>query len=114
MDNYNGGSSFDIYQILTIILPVVSSVVTWFVARKKRKNDFLADLQTSIDLLSEKYNNALRELVEVKEQNSKLLVSQNEMKQQIALLTQENLTLKRTVDELNERLSNVKTITRTK
>jgi len=113
-NNYNGGSSFDIYQVLTVALPVLSSVITWFVARKKRKNDFLADLQSSIDLLSEKYNAALQELVTVKEQNSKLLIAQNEMKEQIDNLTKENETLKNTVDELNDRLSNVKTITRTK
>lgn len=112
-NNYNGGG-FDIYQVLTVTLPVISSLVTWFVARKKRKNDFLADLQSSIDLLSSKYNDALKELVTVKEQNSKLLIAQNEMKEQISNLTKENETLKNTVDELNERLSNVKTITRTK
>lgn len=115
MDNYNNsGGGFDVYQLLAITLPVVSSVVTWFVARKKRNNDFLADLQASIDLLSEKYNDSLRELIEVKAQNSKLLIAQNEMKEQIENLTKENETLKSTVDELNERLSNVKTITRTK
>lgn len=113
MENYNnGGSSFDIYQLLAITLPVVSSAVTWIVARKKRNNDFLADLQNSIDLLSDKYNATLRELVEVKEQNSKLLISQKDMQVQMIELKRENGELKSTIDELNERLSGVKTITR--
>lgn len=113
MENYNnGGSSFDIYQLLTVLLPIVSSVVTWYVARKKRNNDFLADLQRSIDLLSGKYNEALEELVAVKEQNSKLLIAQQEMKFQIAELKRENGVLKGTIDELNKRLEGVKTITR--
>ena len=46
MDRYSG-SSFDIYQLLALTLPVASSVVTWLGARK-RDNDFLADLQKSL------------------------------------------------------------------
>lgn len=111
MDSYSG-SSFDIYQLLALTLPVASSAVTWLVARRKRDNDFLADLQKSIDLLSEKYNNALQEIVMVKEQNSQLLITQKNMQYQIAELKRENGELKSTIDELNERLAGVKTITR--
>ncbi|MFA6729077.1 MAG: hypothetical protein WCS17_12815 [Prevotella sp.] len=110
MEDYNSGTSFSTY--LAIILPVVSSVVTWWVARKKRNNDFLAELQDSIDLLSQKYNDALQQLVEVRGQNSELLISQKEMKVQMDELKRENSVLKKTIDDLNERLSNVKTITR--
>jgi len=112
MDNYNNGSGTDIFQWLTILLPILSSAVTWFVARKKRNNDFLSDLQSSIDLLSEKYNAALQEIVIVKEQNSTLIITQKEMKLQIAELKRENGVLKGTIDELNKRLEGVKTITR--
>ena len=52
-------------QILTWALPsgFLSSVVTWLVTRRQRNNDFLASLQKSIDLLTEKYTETLNENV---------------------------------------------------
>lgn len=111
-EDYNNGSNM--IEWLTLILPVLSSVVTWWVMRKKRKNDFLADLQSSIDLLSDKYNTTLQELVVLKGQNAQLMIAQDELKAQIEALSQENAALKDTIDELNTRLTGVKTITRTK
>jgi len=110
-EDYNSGSSM--IEWLTVLLPVLSSVVTWWVMRKKRKNDFLADLQSSIDLLSDKYNSSLQDLIIVKEQNAKLMIAQDQMKNQIETLSKENAALKETIDELNTRLTGVKTITRT-
>lgn len=104
----------DIYQILAFGLPPISSAVTWFVTRKQRNNAFLSDLQASIDLLSDRYNAALEELVKVKEQNVQLITNQNELKAQIQDMAKENNMLKETVDELNKRLEGIKTITRTK
>ena len=111
-EDYNNGSNM--IEWLTLILPVLSSVVTWWVMRKKRKNDFLADLQSSIDLLSEKYYTTLQELVVLKGQNAQLMMAQDELKAQIEALSKENAALKDTIDELNTRLTGVKTITRTK
>lgn len=104
----------DIYQMLAFGLPPITSVVTWFVTRKQRNNAFLSDLQASIDLLSDRYNAALEELVKVKEQNVQLITNQNELKAQIQEMAKENNMLKDTVDELNKRLEGIKTITRTK
>lgn len=54
-----------VMQILTWALPsgFLSSVVTWLVTRRQRNNDFLASLQKSIDLLTEKYTETLNENV---------------------------------------------------
>ena len=101
-------------DILYWITPISTSIITWFVSRRKLNNDFLSELQRSIDLLSNKYNETLKELVEVKGQNIKLLTTQAEMDAKITYLTKENAALKSTIDELNEKLNNVKTITRTK
>lgn len=104
----------DIYQMLAFGLPPVTSAVTWFVTRSQRNNTFLSDLQASIDLLSDRYNAALEELVKVKEQNVQLMTNQNELKAQIQEMSKENNILKNTVEELNKRLEGIKTITRTK
>ena len=102
----------DIYQILTYILPFIASIVTWVAARKKRNNSFLSELSGSIDLLSDKYTKTLNELVEVKQQNANLLTSQNELKEQLHVLSKENAALRDTIEELNARLSGIKTISK--
>ncbi len=103
-------------NLLTFSLPAgfLGSVVQWVFSKKKRDNDFISDLQKSIDLLSERYNATLKELIEVKEQNAELLASQKTLTIQVKALTKENDLLRKTVEELNERFTNIKTITRTK
>lgn len=83
----------DIFQ--TYILPIfgssaVASVVTYVFARRKRNNDFLQELQASIELLSTKYSEVLKENVTLKENNAELLANQKE------------LTLK--IDNLNKKV----------
>lgn len=102
----------DIYQILTYILPFIASIVTWVAARKKRNNSFLSELSGSIDLLSEKYAATIKELIEVRTQNATLLTSQNELKEQLHVLSRENAALRDTIEELNARLSGIKTISK--
>ena len=45
-----------ITDLLTYALPsgFLAGAVTWLVSRRKRRNDMLADMQRSIDLLCEK------------------------------------------------------------
>ena len=58
-------------QILAWALPsgFLSSVVAWLVTRRQRNNDFLASLQKSIDLLTEKYTETLDENVRLQADN---------------------------------------------
>ncbi len=103
-------------NFLTFSLPAgfIGSIVQWMFSKKKRDNDFISDLQKSIDLLSDRYNSTLKELIEVKEQNVELLSSQKTLTLQVKALTKENDLLRKTVEELNDRFANIKTITRTK
>jgi predicted RNase H-like nuclease (RuvC/YqgF family) len=79
----------------TDILPYLVSAITgaagWFGGQKKQKNDFLRDLQESINLLSD--------------ENKKLM-------QEVISLRKENIDLRGEVAELNLKLQNVKIITR--
>ena len=81
-------------NLLTYSLPsgFLGSVVTWFASRRQRNNDFLAELQKSIDLLTEKYTKVLEENIILKADNAKLLANQAVMEQKIDTLT-------RTVEE---------------
>jgi len=103
-----------ILGILTLVLPAISSVVTYAVGKNKRKNDFLGNLQGSIDLLSVKYTEALNELALVRKENLELRTLQQQMIIEVNGLKKENAGLRAEVAELNERLINIKTITKTK
>lgn len=83
-----------IYKWLTFTLPIISSVVSWFVSRRVRNNNTLQQLQSSIDLLAEK-NSELYTLV----------VNQNT---QIVKLKKENEELKLQVEESIKRISELK------
>lgn len=74
-----------VMQILTWALPsgFLSSVVTWLVTRRQRNNDFLASLQKSIDLLTEKYTETLNENVRLQADNAHLLANQKVMEEKI-------------------------------
>ena len=61
--------------LLTIIIPLLTAIVGWLFGRRKQNNDFLGELQTSINLLSDNYTKTLNELVLVKKQNTPESVS---------------------------------------
>jgi len=86
-------------QILMWALPsgFLSSVVTWLVTRRQRNNDFLASLQQSIDLLTEKYTETLNENVRLQADNAHLLANQKVMEEKIDALNKK-------VDQLTKQL----------
>ena len=98
--------------ILSILIPIISAVGGWFVGTKKRNNDFISQLQSSIDLLSEKYTATLNKLIEVEKQNADLIIGQNKMIGEMKELQLENGKLQKQVTDLTEQLQNVKIITR--
>ena len=99
----------------------ITGIVTWVATRRKRNNDFLAEMQKSIDLLSQKYNEQLQdnvrlselaislknEIANVRMENRLLLQGQEELKM-------ENISLKEEVNSLRQQLSGIKTITKIK
>lgn len=73
------------------IIAPISGIASYFAGRKKANNDFLRDMQASINLLSDENRKLMAEIVELRKENAKLRIE---------------------VEELNSRLSGVKTITR--
>ena len=84
--------------IVEFSVPIISAIVGYFVGKRKRDNDFISDLQTSIDVLSEK--------------NAKLIKQVVELNDQVVSLKRENAELKAEIASLNTKLDGVKTITR--
>jgi peptidoglycan hydrolase CwlO-like protein len=100
--------------ILTITLPVISSAVTYVVSKRKRNNSFIADLQSSIDLLSDKYTKALNELIMLREENNDLKAMQHELLCSLRRLEAENKELKVVIDDMNLKINKLKTVSRAK
>lgn len=102
----------DITTLIGYIFSALTGIAGWLVGRRKQQNDFITDLQSSINLLAEKNRELLDEVIRLRQQNAELLSNQDEMKKEMATLRKENAGLKKEVEELNLKFSNVKTITR--
>lgn len=84
--------------IITTLVTVATNICTYFVTRRKKQNDFISDLQKSIDLLSDRYTKTLNELVTVRETNLQLTTKVNE-------LIMENKKLKNEIASLSNRIN---------
>ncbi len=79
-----------IYKWLTFTLPVVASVLSWFLGRRTRNNNTLQELQKSIDMLVLKNSELYQRVIE---QNNRIVELQREnyiLKQRVE---QNNLTI---------------------
>lgn len=95
----------DWIQVLGYIIAPISSVIAWLAGRKKSKNDFLQEMQASIDLLVEKNKELVAEVTALRLENSGL-------RYDVQRLATENSKMSKEIEELNARLENVKTITK--
>lgn len=114
MDTY-----IDWGTIIGYCLTPIAGVASYFAGKKTRKNDFLQQLQSSIDMLVEKNNTLLQELITVKGQNAELKVGMNKLslenkglKEGFNRLTEENGVLSKQVEYLTTQLENVRVITK--
>lgn len=73
----------------------LGAVASWAVGRRKRNNDFLAEMQRSIDLLSEKYNQVLQENVALRREKAEWQIAQQELLAKVDRLTREVVNLRR-------------------
>lgn len=109
---------FELFSILFGSGGVIYGIVTWFFSKRKRNNDFIQELQISINNLTSSYTSTLNKLVEVQKQNSMLLINQDRLeqqneslllnqeglKQEIEMLRGENKNLIKKIGELNKLL----------
>ena len=90
---------------LGYIIAPVSRIITWFVGRKKSRNDFLREMQASIDLLATRNGNLIKEVTELRGENMRLRLD-------VQRLAAENAKMSKEIEGLNSRLKNIKTITK--
>ncbi len=90
-----------------IILAIIGSGglfsgLTYLLSRRNRNNDFLGQLQKSINELSLNYTNTLNELVTVKKQNANMLVEIAKLQREVSDLKEENIKLLTRIAELKK------------
>ena len=56
------------YEWITTLLVPVTGIVSWLAARRKRRNDAIADLQRTINMLAEDNSKVYEELVSTRKE----------------------------------------------
>jgi len=97
---FPGEMSSQWIDLSNVLLPAVTGAIGWLAGRRKQKNDFLAEMQSSIDLLSEKNKLFVGEMVQLREENLKLCG-------EVAMLREENRTLRSEIEALNKNWAGV-------
>ena len=88
----------------TYIIPLFTAAVGWLVGSRKRKNDFLKDLQASIDLLSSENRKLLADITAVNSGIVAVRKGNEELKASVDRLCTENSQLKDEVQQLREQI----------
>jgi regulator of replication initiation timing len=104
----------DWIALIGILLAPITAFAGWLAGRRKRSNDFLHAMQESINKLVAENSKLLDDVLTVKRQNVELLIQNEVMRKKLATLEEQNAQFKEEITELNSKLQNVKTITRTK
>ena len=92
----------DWLEVLNIAIPVVTGAVGWIVGTKKRKNDFLHDMQKSIDMLSAENRELLQELVALRKENADLNGKLASVNRELSELRDEVKSLRESKRELKD------------
>ena len=92
-------------SIGTYIIPLFTAAVGWIVGSRKRKNDFLKDLQASIDLLSSENRKLLADITAVNSEIVAVRKENEELKASVDRLCTKNSQLKDEVRQLREQVA---------
>jgi len=87
-------------DVINVLTTGIAGVVGWVVGRRKQKNDFLGELQQSINMLAEENKQQMNEIIK--------------LRKEVIVLREENYKFSEIVKKMNLKLENVKTVTGTK
>ena len=97
-------------QITTIItdclVPIVTAAAGWLAGKRKRRNDFLKNMQDSIDILSMENKRLIEDLTNVNREVVALRKENGELKYSVDQLCRENVQLKTEVQDLRKQITN--------
>jgi len=91
--------------ITDCLVPTATAVAGWLAGKRKRRNDFLKNMQDSIDLLSKENKRLIEDLTTVNREVVALRKENGELKYSVDQLCRENAQLKDIVRNLQERIT---------
>lgn len=114
--------------LIDIAVGGVSSLAGWLAGRKQKNNDFLKELQGSINALAAKNAEQMDEIIklrgeivllrtenlELSKGQERLIRENAELKEEVSKLREDNAKQSMIIDQLQQKLEGVKTITRTR
>ena len=92
--------------ITDCLVPIVTAAAGWLAGKRKRRNDFLKNMQDSIDILSMENKRLLEDLTNVNREVVALRRENGELKYSVDQLCKENVQLKDEVRNLKNRITN--------
>ncbi|MBO6078277.1 MAG: hypothetical protein J6P66_05935 [Bacteroidaceae bacterium] len=91
--------------ITDCLVPIVTAAAGWLAGKRKRRNDFLKNMQESIDILSLENKRLIEDLTTVNREVVALRKENGELKTSIDQLCKENVQLKTEVQDLRKQLT---------
>ncbi|MGM9745839.1 MAG: hypothetical protein ACI30H_02625 [Paludibacteraceae bacterium] len=93
-----------IYKWTTYVLPVITSVVSWFLGRRARNNSTLQQMQSSIDLLVQKNAELYQKVIDQNAQLVDLRRENYELKARVTHTNETIVALKSEIETLRKKL----------
>ena len=92
--------------ITDCLVPIVTAAAGWLAGKRKRRNDFLKNMQDSIDILSMENKRLIEDLTNVNREVVALRKENGELKYSVDQLCRENVQLKTEVQDLRKQITN--------
>ena len=92
--------------ITDCLVPIVTAAAGWLAGKRKRRNDFLKNMQESIDILSMENKRLIEDLTTVNREVVALRRENGELKTSVDQLCKENAQLKTEVQDLRKQITN--------
>ena len=91
--------------ITDCLVPMITAAAGWLAGKRKRRNDFLKNMQESIDILSMENKRLIEDLTTVNREVVALRKENGELKYSVDQLCKENVQLKEEVRNLRTRIT---------
>ena len=91
--------------ITDCLVPLITAAAGWLAGKRKRRNDFLKNMQESIDILSMENKRLIEDLTTVNREVVALRKENGELKYSVDQLCKENVQLKEEVRNLRTRIT---------
>ena len=91
--------------LISYAAPALTAAAGWLAGKRKRRNDFLKNMQDSIDILSMENKRLIEDLTNVNREVVALRKENGELKYSVDKLCRENAQLKTEVQDLRKQLT---------